>query len=266
MGIAIPSPGSRIFPLPSLPGPLRSLWSSGTRVERDEYRVVGVGGTPLEVVVYRPAHPAEPTARSHPVVVLPTSWGSPPTGYTLFLEWLADSGYLAVAYTPRGFLRSGGRIEAASPRDVGDFGAVLDWVLEEFPIADPGRVAAVGLSYGAGISLLAAAKDSRVKTVVAVDGWADLSEAVNPGDTPRLSAGLLVDGGMLGESPRRPSSKRWSTTTAAVTSSGSDAGPRSAPPHRSSTRSTPVRSPSCSPPAGTTPCSVPSRPSSSTIG
>ncbi|MEU3543753.1 CocE/NonD family hydrolase [Streptomyces paromomycinus] len=170
-------------------------------MERDTYRVAGVGGTPLEAVVYRPAHPAKATPHSHPVVVLPTSWASPPSEYTLLLEWLADSGYLAVAYMPRGFLGSGGRIEVASPTDVGDFGAVLDWILAEFPIADPDRVAAVGLSYGAGISLLAAAADRRLKTVVAVDGWADLFAAVNPGETPRLSTALLADGGLLGGRP-----------------------------------------------------------------
>jgi predicted acyl esterase len=134
---------------------------------------------------------------SVPVVLLPTSWATSQSSFTLMLGRLAGAGYLAVGYTPRGFNGSGGRVEAASARDVADFRSVLDWIEETYPAADRTRVAALGVSYGAAISLLAAAADDRVRTVVAVDGWADLYEGLAAGATPRLASAALLSLGLV---------------------------------------------------------------------
>ncbi|GAA2920754.1 alpha/beta fold hydrolase [Streptomyces enissocaesilis] len=152
-------------------------------------------GFPLDVEV-RGAGNTEEAGR--PLVVLPASWAASASSFGWFLEWLADSGYIVVAYSPRGFRGSGGRVEAASHSDVQDFSRLIDWVEQHYPCADTERVAAVGLSYGAGISLLAAAFEPRIATVVAVDGWADLSSALLAGETPRLSTALLVAGALGG--------------------------------------------------------------------
>jgi dipeptidyl aminopeptidase/acylaminoacyl peptidase len=68
--------------------------------------------------------------------------------------------------------RSGG---TPSPwdRDVDDAIALLNAVFEVVPEADPGRVAALGRSRGAGVVLLMAARDTRVRGVVSVFGPTD---------------------------------------------------------------------------------------------
>lgn len=51
-----------------------------------------------------------------------------------------------------------------------------------------------GVSYGAGISLLAAAHDKRIKAVAALSGWADLIDSIYSGRTQHVQAAALLDG------------------------------------------------------------------------
>lgn len=44
--------------------------------------------------------------------------------------------------------------------------------------ADPDRIGSSGISYGGGISLLAAAFDSRIKSVVSMSCWIDLEQSL----------------------------------------------------------------------------------------
>ncbi|GAA2513907.1 alpha/beta fold hydrolase [Streptomyces gobitricini] len=166
-------------------------------VRQRRHCVTAADGVSLEVVVYDVERAGEPQPESRPVVVLPASWAASGRDFSSMLTWLASSGYVTVGYTPRGFNGSGGMVGAAGPTDVSDFRAVLDWLLATVAAADPKRVAAVGLSYGAGISLLAAAEDDRVTAVVAMNGWADLYEALAAGDTPRLLGAALLSSGLL---------------------------------------------------------------------
>ncbi|MFF3350603.1 CocE/NonD family hydrolase [Streptomyces sp. NPDC002779] len=154
-------------------------------------------GLPLEVEV----RGVEISDVRQPVVVFPASWGASTGDFELLLQRLAQSGYLTVGYTPRGFRSSGGRVEGASAADVRDFSAVIDWIAKTYPSVSCDAIGAVGLSYGAGISLLAAARDSRISTVVAVDGWADLYAALARGDTARVGS-LILGLGLLAGRPR----------------------------------------------------------------
>ncbi|MEU3912112.1 alpha/beta fold hydrolase [Streptomyces sp. NPDC029721] len=159
------------------------------------YDIPGSGGITLKGNVFTPSG-AEP-GRRYPLIVLPTSWGMPQVEYLAQARQLADSGYTVVSYTSRGFWLSGGRIETAGPADIADVSAVIDWALATTP-ADPARVGLGGVSYGAGISLLASAHDPRVKAVVALSGWADLIESIYSGRTQHLqAAGLLGAAGYL---------------------------------------------------------------------
>ena len=54
-----------------------------------------------------------------------------------------------------------------------------------------------GQSYGAGISLLAAAHDKRIKAVAALSGWADLIDSIYSGRTQHLQAAALLGGAGL---------------------------------------------------------------------
>ncbi|MEU7550808.1 CocE/NonD family hydrolase [Streptomyces sp. NPDC044571] len=157
--------------------------------------IPGSGGITLKGNVFTPA--GAQAGRTYPLIVLPTSWGMPQIEYLAQAKELADEGYVVVSYTSRGFWLSGGQIEVAGPPDIADVSAVIDWALAHTP-ADAGRIGVGGVSYGAGISLLASAHDPRIKAVVALSGWADLIESIYSGRTQHLqAAGMLGAAGYL---------------------------------------------------------------------
>ncbi|MFF8863276.1 CocE/NonD family hydrolase [Streptomyces sp. NPDC015139] len=153
--------------------------------------IAGDGGTVLKANVLTPAG-ADGT-RDYPLVVLPTSWGLPQIEYLAQAQKLADSGYVVLTYNVRGFWQSGGQIEVAGPPDIADASKVIDWALAHTP-ADPQRIGMAGVSYGAGISLLAAAHDKRIKAVAALSGWADLIDSIYSGRTQHVQAAAVLDG------------------------------------------------------------------------
>ncbi|MER5179334.1 alpha/beta fold hydrolase [Streptomyces sp. NPDC002896] len=154
--------------------------------------ITGDGGTVLKANVVTPAAAADGTRR-FPVVVLPTSWATPQVEYLAQAQKLADSGYVVVTYNSRGFWQSGGYVEVAGPADIADASKVIDWALANTP-ADPDKVGMAGVSYGAGISLLAAAHDKRIKAVAALSGWGDLIDSIYSGRTQHLQAAAMLGG------------------------------------------------------------------------
>ncbi|MGW1721874.1 alpha/beta fold hydrolase [Streptomyces sp. NPDC002306] len=153
--------------------------------------ITGGDGTVLKANVVTPAG-ADGTRR-YPLIVLPTSWGLPQVQYLAQAHRLADSGYIVLTYNVRGFWQSGGRIEVAGPLDTADASEVVDWALANTP-ADAGHIGMAGVSYGAGISLLAAAHDKRIKAVAALSGWADLIGSIYSERTQHAQAAALLDG------------------------------------------------------------------------
>jgi len=142
--------------------------------------IPGDGGTTLHAFVIRPTGRGD---GPFPLVVLPSSWGVNDIEYVGAAAKLAyQSGYVVVSYTARGFWDSGGQIEVAGPRDVADASKVIDWALANAG-ADPSRIGMGGISYGAGISLLAAAADPRIRAVVSMSGWTDLAASLYPNQT-----------------------------------------------------------------------------------
>ncbi|MFE0044069.1 CocE/NonD family hydrolase [Streptomyces albireticuli] len=162
--------------------------------------IPGSGGITLKGNVFTPR--GADGSRRYPLIVLPTSWAMPRLEYVAQARKLADAGYVVVSYTSRGFWLSGGKIETAGPADVADSAAVIDWALARTP-ADPRRIGMAGVSYGAGISLLSAGHDKRIKAVVAMSGWADLIESIYGERTQHRQAAELLGG--LGELTGRPS-------------------------------------------------------------
>ncbi|MFC8430563.1 CocE/NonD family hydrolase [Streptomyces sp. NPDC057253] len=156
--------------------------------------IAGDGGTVLKANVLTPAG-ADGTRR-YPLLVLPTSWGLPQVEYLAQAKKLADSGYVVVSYNVRGFWQSGGEIEVAGPPDTADASKVIDWALANTP-SDARRIGMAGVSYGAGISLIAAAHDKRVKAVASLSGWADLIDSIYSGRTQHVEAGAVLDGASL---------------------------------------------------------------------
>ncbi len=164
--------------------------------------IPGSGGITLKGNVFTPGG-ADGTRR-YPVVILPSSWGLNDLEYLAQAKRLADSGYVVVSYTARGFWLSGGRIEVAGPPDVADISRVIDWALAHTP-ADPARIGMAGVSYGAGLGLMGAAFDKRIKAVVALSGWADLIDSIYSGRTQHLQAAAML--GAAGYLTGRPSAR-----------------------------------------------------------
>jgi predicted acyl esterase len=170
------------------------------------YDIPGSGGVTLKGNVFTPA--GADGSRTYPVIVLPTSWAMPQIEYVAQARKLADSGYVVVSYTSRGFWLSGGEIEVAGPEDIADASAVIDWALAHTP-ADGNRVGMAGVSYGAGISLLASGHDRRIKAVAALSGWANLIDSIYGGRTQHSQAGVLL--GVSGALTGRPSAELQQT-------------------------------------------------------
>ena len=142
--------------------------------------IPGDGGTTLHAFVIRPTGRGD---GPFPLVVLPSSWGVNDIEYVGAAAKLAyQSGYVVISYTARGFWDSGGKIEVAGPQDVADASRVIDWALANTN-ADPSRIGMGGISYGAGISLLTAAADPRIRAVVSMSGWTDLAASLYPNQT-----------------------------------------------------------------------------------
>lgn len=156
--------------------------------------ISGDGGTTLKANVITPA--GADGSRRYPLLVMPTSWGLPQVEYLAQAQKLANSGYVVVSYNVRGFWQSGGEIEVAGPPDIADASRVIDWALANTP-ADAGHIGMAGVSYGAGISLLTAAHDKRVRAVAALSGWADLIGSIYSGRTQHVQAAALLDGASL---------------------------------------------------------------------
>lgn len=121
---------------------------------------------------------------SLPVVVFahPGDRGIDLGDFFLAAEFLGEavSGFAFVvpSFRSESLIVDGRRFESggmASPwdRDVDDALALLDVVLDRVPEVDPTRVGAVGLSRGAGVALLMAARDPRIDLVVEFSGPTD---------------------------------------------------------------------------------------------
>jgi len=142
------------------------------------------------------------TGKKYPLVVFMNSWGVPQIEYLAkTIEW-AKWGYICVEYQTRGWYLSGGEIGTAGPEDIQDVSAVIDWAIKKFPVDDT-MIAVGGVSYGGGISMLAAAHDSRIKAALVLSGWSDLFRALNWQNTPALQWGnvLEVVGKLVGNEP-----------------------------------------------------------------
>jgi len=131
----------------------------------------------LKAFVARPAEEG-----IFPVVVMPSSWALDYREYTLQARKLAKHGYIAVSFTSRGFWDAGGDIGIADQRTLKDVSEVIDWAIATQD-ADAQRVAVGGVSYGAGIALLAASRDDRIRAVFCLSGWTDLATSVYYNDT-----------------------------------------------------------------------------------
>jgi ABC-2 type transport system ATP-binding protein len=193
----------------------------------------------LDVTVYYPrAAPA-------PAVIVSPGFGGTKASVADQARQLAEQGFVALAYTPRGFGASGGRIALNSPDyEVADARQLVDWlaarpeVRKDAP-GDP-RIGVTGGSYGGALSLLLAGTDRRVDAIAPVITYNDLSQALVPNaatDTPPAAdtpapgafspdgvfkkswAGILFASGLSGAGPE-PGSATTTPPASAVPAAG----------------------------------------------
>ncbi|CAE7032529.1 unnamed protein product [Symbiodinium natans] len=99
----------------------------------------------------------------------------------------------ALTLETRGWYFSGGEIDCAGEKDQRDISEVISYVLNQSDWQpDPGRIALAGISYGAGLALLGAGRDPRVKVAVAMSGWSDLQQALFKHNSPNLVWGVVL--------------------------------------------------------------------------
>src|SRR5215471_9959865 len=147
-----------------------------------------------------------------PAILLAPGFGETKDAVQPQAEYLARAGFAVLTWSPRGTGASTGQIALNSPDyEIKDTEQLVSWlarqprVLLDHP--DDPRVGIAGASYGGGISLLAAAYDRRIDTVVAQSTWNDLATALFPngvgggpagGVFKRQWAGLLFTQGSVG--------------------------------------------------------------------
>lgn len=171
-------------PAPAVAAPATAASAVATTGPR--FVDIAVTGAILKANVVAPA-----AAGRYPAIVLPSSWGLNDLEYLAQAKILAGRGFVVLSYTPRGWWFSGGEIDTAGPRDMADLSTVIDWMLAS-TAADPARIGAAGISYGAGLSLLGSAFDRRIRAVAVLSGWTDLAYSLYADSTRHQQApGLL---------------------------------------------------------------------------
>lgn len=113
--------------------------------------------------------------QTFPTIVMVNSWVMPEWEYIGQAHKLAQAGYIVYEYASRGWWQSEGITRVASPDDIRDVSTIIDWLGANVPM-DGDNIAISGISYGAGISLLALGREPRLKTAVALSGWANLED------------------------------------------------------------------------------------------
>lgn len=157
--------------------------------------VAGAGGVGIAGNMFVPL--SNDPNQTFPVIIFANSWALDEYEYFFQAREFAQEGFIVYSYSARGWGNSGGLIGVTGSEDMADVSAIIDWILAHAP-AHPDQIGMSGISYGGGMALRAAAHDSRIKTVVAMSSWSDLSQSLFGGDTPRaVWGGILVATGHL---------------------------------------------------------------------
>lgn len=132
-----------------------------------------------------------------PTIIFVNSWLFDEHEYLSQAIEFTKKGYQVLSYSARGWGCSGGYVDVTGPNDMKDVSTVLDY-LEMHTNIDINNTGMSGISYGGGMSLMAVAHDTRLKTVAVMSAWASLSDALYHQQTPRLFwGGFLLGSGAI---------------------------------------------------------------------
>ncbi len=120
-----------------------------------------------------------------PAVLVAHGFGGSKESVDADARELAQRGFVALAWSARGFGRSDGKIALNSPDfEVADASGLLDWLAKQPEVVADGpndpRVGVTGGSYGGALSLLLAGADKRVDALAPVITYNDLGQALLP--------------------------------------------------------------------------------------
>ena len=179
--------------------------TSGGSVQTRTQFIAGTpeGTTPvqLDTTLYLPSHtPA-------PAVLLAHGYGGSKLSIASEARTLAEHGFVVLAYSARGFGRSGGLIHFDDPAyEVHDASLLVSYLAalpEVTRVGGKPQIGVAGGSYGGGLALLLAEQDPRIVAVAADITWNNLTHALfpnNAGPLPgvfkKLWTGLLFEGGV----------------------------------------------------------------------
>ncbi|MEJ2859829.1 alpha/beta fold hydrolase [Actinomycetospora flava] len=150
----------------------------------------------LDATLWLPA-----TSGPAPAVLVAHGFGGSKQSVADEARTWAERGYVALAWSARGFGASTGQIALNSPDyEVADAQQLVDWLAARPEVRQDGpgdpRVGVTGASYGGALALLLAGYDRRVDATIPVITWNDLGQALfpnragaEPATTPAASAG-----------------------------------------------------------------------------
>lgn len=187
--------GAAVIFWPRTPAPAVStqqLSITGARAPWD------AGPVQLDATIYLPERtPA-------PAVIVAHGFGGSKDSVAPQARRLAEQGFVALAYSARGFGRSTGTISLDSlDAEIPDGRAVVDYLATRTDVQqdannDP-RVGVTGGSYGGALALMLAGTDRRVDTTVPVITWNNLQTALFPNAfTPTPASGAATSGSTNG--------------------------------------------------------------------
>lgn len=134
-----------------------------------------------------------------PTIIFVNSWSMEEHQYMKQAIRFAKKGYQVLSYSTRGWGCSEGYVDVIGPKDIKDLHRIVDWLYENTNI-DKTKLGITGLSYGGGMTLMALAKEPRIKVGFAMSAWGDLYEAMYHQESHRSfwSSMLMTTGFMLG--------------------------------------------------------------------
>jgi len=119
-----------------------------------------------------------------PTIIFANSWLMDEHEFLVQATKLAKDGFQILSYSMRGWGCSEGELDILGPNDIKDIKSIINWIRDNTDV-DMKNIAMSGISYGGGMSLMALAHESRIKTAVAMSSWGSLTEALYKDNTPR---------------------------------------------------------------------------------
>ncbi|MDQ4039395.1 MAG: alpha/beta fold hydrolase [Actinomycetota bacterium] len=168
-----------------------AVWASpasAASVKTEDLRVAsgsGADAVDLDVTLYLPD--AATSSTPAPAIIVAHGFGGSKNSVDGVGKRLAETGYVALAYTARGFGDSTGTISVNAPEyEIADASRMIDLLAQRPEVVqdaagDP-RVGIYGRSYGGALGLLTAGYDDRVDAIAPGSTWSSLVSSLFPND------------------------------------------------------------------------------------